>query len=294
MSFVARFERTLEGFVNTTFARLFRSEVKPVELRSALERELDTTAQVLSRDSTLAPNTFVVELSPSDHGRLAGYGETLSGDLAEAVTEHAQVENYTLPGRVQIDLRPADDLSTGRFRVTSKPVSSSSAPPAKAPVAERPTPSASWGPPPAGPSPAAAPPTPQPTPSPQPRPSPTPASPPPSSGYGHPSDPTVARPLTPWLDMNGTKHELVPPGILIGRGSEADLQVIDPGVSRRHAEIRVAFIGRRYTVTLHDLGSTNGTLVDGTRASFSTLAEGSAVTVGNTVLTIHIPSPARS
>ncbi|HEY8788753.1 MAG TPA: DUF3662 and FHA domain-containing protein [Actinopolymorphaceae bacterium] len=277
MSFVARFERTLEGFVNTTFARLFRSEVKPVELRSALERELDNTAQVLSRDSALAPNTFVVELSPSDHSRLAGYGETLSGDLAKAVEEHAQVENYTLPGRVQIDLRPADDLSTGRFRVTSKPVSGGPRPQApKPPVTPRPTPSASWGPPPTPPAPTPTPPTPKPAPSPT------------------PSDPTVARPLTPWLEVNGAKHELIPPGILIGRGSEADLQVIDPGVSRRHAEIRVAFIGRRYTVTLHDLGSTNGTLVDGTRASFSTLAEGSAVTVGNTVLTIHIPSPARS
>jgi len=287
VSFVARFERTLEGFVNTTFARLFRSEVKPVELRSALERELDNTAQVLSRDSALAPNTFVVELSPSDHNRLAGYGETLSGDLAKAVEEHAQVENYTLPGRVQIDLRPAEDLSTGRFRVTSKPVSSGSRPSAPNPPAEaRPTPSASWGPPPAQspPAPTPAPATPAPRPTPTPRPAPTPPT---------PSDPTVARPLTPWLEINGAKHELVPPGVLIGRGSEADLQVVDPGVSRRHAEIRVAFIGRRYTVTLHDLGSTNGTLVDGTRASFSTLAEGSAVTVGNTVLTIHIPSPAR-
>lgn len=284
MSFVARFERTLEGFVNTTFARIFRSEVKPVELRSALERELDNTAQVLSRNSALAPNTFVVELSPSDHSRLAGYGETLSGDLAKAVEEHAQVENYTLPGRVQIDLRPADDLSTGRFRVTSKPVSGGPVPPSsKPPVVERPTPSASWGPPPK--------PGPQPTPS---RPPPTPSSSPPARLPPMPPDPTVARPLTPWLEVNGAKHELVPPGVLIGRGSEADLQVIDPGVSRRHAEIRVAFIGRRYTVTLHDLGSTNGTLVDGTRASFSTLAEGSAVTVGNTVLTIHIPSPTRS
>lgn len=283
MSFVARFERTLEGFVNTTFARIFRSEVKPVELRSALERELDNTAQVLSRDSALAPNTFVVELSPSDHSRLAGYGETLSGDLAKAVEEHAQVENYTLPGRVQIDLKPADDLSTGRFRVTSKPVSGGARPTEpKPPVEQRPTPSASWGPPPAS---TPAPSTPAPTPAPAPRPAATATT---------PSDPTIARPLTPWLEVNGAKHELVPPGVLIGRGSEADLQVVDPGVSRRHAEIRVAFIGRRYTVTLHDLGSTNGTLVDGTRASFSTLAEGSAVTVGNTVLTIHIPSPARS
>lgn len=278
MSFVARFERTLEGFINTTFARIFRSEVKPVELRSALERELDNTAQVLSRDSALAPNTFVVELSQSDHSRLAGYGETLSGDLAKAVEEHAQVENYTLPGRVQIDLRPADDLSTGRFRVTSKPVSSGPRPaaplkpPPLPPPLVRPTPSASWGP------------LPAPTPEPAALRPPVPSRP----------DPTVARPLTPWLEVNGVKHELVPPGVLIGRGSEADLQVVDPGASRRHAEIRVAFIGRRYTVTLHDLGSTNGTLVDGTRASFSTLAEGSAVTVGNTVLTIHIPAPARS
>ena len=133
MSFVARFERTLEGFVNATFARLFRSEVKPVELRSALERELDNSAQVLSRDSALAPNSFVVELSTGDHGRLAGYGETLSGDLAKAVEAHAQVENYTLPGRVTIDLRPADDLSTGRFRVSSQPVSTGRPAPAPAP-----------------------------------------------------------------------------------------------------------------------------------------------------------------
>ncbi len=272
MSFVARFERTLEGFVNATFARLFRSEVKPVELRSALERELDNSAQVLSRDSALAPNSFVVELSTGDHGRLAGYGETLSGDLAKAVEAHAQVENYTLPGRVTIDLRPADDLSTGRFRVSSQPVSTGRPAPAPAPPQRQ-----------------------APVPTPQPRQAPAPSA---SWGVAEANAPTSAapvsaRPLTPWLEVNGAKHELNPPGVLIGRGSEADLQIVDPGVSRRHAEIRVAFIGRRYTVTLHDLGSTNGTLVDGTRASFSTLAEGSAVTVGNTVLTVHIPAPAR-
>ena len=293
MSFVARFERRLEGLVNATFARLFRSEVKPVEIRSALEHELDNNAQVLRRDSALAPNEFVVELSPTDHTRLAGYGTTLSDDLARAVVEHADVEHYLLPGAVEVDLRPADDLSTGRFRVSSRAVSSGSqrrsagapsappvpspsvpspglapAPPAFAPIQRR---TADWNPQLA---------------SPQPTPPATPPRPAPVAG-------SAARLQTPWLEVNGTKHELPPPGVLVGRGSDADLQIVDPGVSRRHAEIRVAFIGRRYTVTLHDLGSTNGTLVNGERVGFGTLAEGSTVTVGNSVLTVHIPSPPR-
>lgn len=274
MSFVARFERRLEGVVNATFARLFRSEVKPVEIRSALEHELDNNAQVLRRDSALAPNTFVVELSPSDHSRLAGYGTTLSDDLARAVVEHADVEHYLLPGAVDVDLRQADDLSTGRFRVSSRAVSTGAEQPPAAPPPVPAAPSAYVSTPPVRTS----------APSPAPAPAPSPPAPVASSPGRQP---------TPWLEVNGTRHELPPPGVLVGRGSDADLQIVDPGVSRRHAEIRVAFIGRRFTVTLHDLGSTNGTLVNGERVGFGTLAEGSTVTVGNTVLTVHIPSPPR-
>ena len=41
------------------------------------------------------------------------------------------------------------------------------------------------------------------------------------------------------LEVNGTRHPLQPPGLVIGRGSEADLRINDPGISRRHAQIRV-------------------------------------------------------
>jgi predicted component of type VI protein secretion system len=259
---ISRFERTLEGLVNNTFARLFRSEVKPVELRSALARELDNNAQVLSRTSSLAPNAFIVELSPSDHERLASYGTTLEDDLAQAVEDHANLEHYHLPGRARVRLEAADDLSTGRFRVRSRAESGRPAGGAE-PGRDAPRPDAvkrpGDGP---GPQPA--------------------------------SQPTVTFPaqsrVSPWLEVSGRTVDMPPPGLLIGRGTEADLQVNDPGVSRRHAEIRVAFIGRRFTVTLHDLGSTNGTSVGGQRTSFATLDDGSVITIGGTDITVRIPA----
>ena len=52
-----------------------------------------------------------------------------------------------------------------------------------------------------------------------------------------------------------------PPGIVIGRGNDADLRIDDPGVSRKHIEIRVEEpqdLGGQPRITVHDLGSTNG------------------------------------
>ena len=69
------------------------------------------------------------------------------------------------------------------------------------------------------------------------------------------------------LEVNGTRHPLQPPGLVVGRGTEADLRINDPGVSRRHVEFEVVRRRRRRGLRLevHDLGSTNGMLVDGHR-----------------------------
>ena len=55
----------------------------------------------------------------------------------------------------------------------------------------------------------------------------------------------------------------MPPGIVIGRGNDADLRITDPGVSRRHAEIRVddrrrAAPDQRARPRLHQRISVNG------------------------------------
>lgn len=91
------------------------------------------------------------------------------------------------------------------------------------------------------------------------------------------------------LEVNGTTHALHPPGVVVGRGTDADIRVNDPGVSRRHAEFGVS-ADRDGTVRIavRDLGSTNGVLVDGRKVTQSPLDDGSVVKVGNTTLTVRL------
>jgi hypothetical protein len=92
------------------------------------------------------------------------------------------------------------------------------------------------------------------------------------------------------LEVNGTRHPLQPPGLLIGRGSEADLRINDPGISRRHAQIRVNAAGRGLQIDIIDLDSTNGILVNGQRVHHAALQEGSRIEIGSTRMLIHAPA----
>jgi hypothetical protein len=230
MGMLQRFESRLEQVVSGAFAKAFRSAVQPVELAAALQREIDNSAQILSRNRRLVPNTFGDELSPVDFERLQPYSESLHAELTDLLREHAEEQHYVFAGPVSIEFAQGDDLVTGRFRVRSH---------ATARVE-------------------AAPPT------------------------GRSSRPAVAS-----IVVNGTTHPLAPPGLVVGRGSEADLRINDPGVSRRHAEFRVT--GRETPrVTVFDLGSTNGTLVDGRRVSETELFDGSTVRIGNTDIVVRL------
>ncbi len=111
-----------------------------------------------------------------------------------------------------------------------------------------------------------------------------------STPAGDPSDTQVRR-ATATLEVNGKRHPLLPPGIVIGRGNDADLRITDPGVSRRHAEIRVDDpdgTGSEPRVSVHDLGSTNGLSVNGKRTESAVLADGAQVRIGNTTLTLRL------
>jgi hypothetical protein len=98
------------------------------------------------------------------------------------------------------------------------------------------------------------------------------------------------------LEVNGTRHPLMAPGLVVGRGSEADLRINDPGVSRRHAEFLVTTRPEATTVPgegplrieVHDMGSTNGITVDGRKVSRAELREGSRVQIGHTSLVVHL------
>ncbi|KAA1420179.1 DUF2662 domain-containing protein [Nocardioides humilatus] len=97
------------------------------------------------------------------------------------------------------------------------------------------------------------------------------------------------------LEVNGTRHPLQPPGLVVGRGTDADLRINDPGISRRHAEFLVTAGSAAgapgegpLQIEVHDMGSTNGITVDGHRVSRAALGDGSRVQVGHTSLVVRL------
>ncbi|MCL3860788.1 DUF3662 and FHA domain-containing protein [Actinotalea sp. K2] len=221
MGVLDRFEKGVERVVSTAFAKAFRSEVKPVELASALRREVDDRAAVVGRERTVVPNEFVIELSEADHAQVESWGaEPLADELAANVTEHATHQRYAFVGPVTVQFEETSELETGRFLVRSATV----------------------------------------------------------RGAVAPATSTAASPRHPLVDIDGQRYLLTGPVTVIGRGSEADIIVDDPGISRRHLEIRVTPDG----VIASDLGSTNGTFVEGHQVPAATLLDGNTITIGRT------------
>ncbi|MBR24721.1 MAG: phosphopeptide-binding protein [Rubrivirga sp.] len=256
MGLLQKFEDSLDRVVNGAFAKAFKAEVQPVELAAALQRDVDDRASVLDRDRTVIPNVFHVELSDHDYKRLAVFKDALAAELATLVTTYAGEQHYTLLGEVRVTFGEDDELETGIFRVRSE---------AKAEVTSRagvveavdPAPPA-----PAAPS-SAAPAEPESTSSPDEQPAPQ------SGGQ-------------PRLEVGGQAYPLVRAITLMGRGTDADIRVEDPGVSREHCEIVVG-----NPAIIRDLKSTNGTFVDGNRIDECALTEGSIVKLGGTAFTFR-------
>ena len=104
---------------------------------------------------------------------------------------------------------------------------------------------------------------------------------------------TEVRRARAFLEVNGTRHPLQPPGLVVGRGTEADLRINDPGVSRRHVEFTVdESPDQGVRISVQDLGSTNGMLVDGHRIASTGLHDGSEVRIGRTTLTVRVEESA--
>ncbi|GAA0663267.1 antibiotic biosynthesis regulator FhaA [Kitasatospora atroaurantiaca] len=281
MGVLKKFEQRLEGLVNGTFAKVFKSEVQPVEIAGALQRECDNNATIWNRDRTVVPNDFIVELSPHDYERLSPYSGQLGTELAGMVREYAEAQRYSFMGPLQVNLEQADDLDTGLYRVRSRtlaaeePQRPAAPPPAQAGYGRPPTspaPGAPWqqqgagpyGAPPPPPAPPAVPPTP-PAAGGNVRPFP---------GAGH-SGAATRR----WIEVNGTRHQITGNACVLGRSTEADVRIDDPGVSRKHAEIRPGT-----PAMVLDLGSTNGIVVDGQHTQRATLRDGSRIVLGSTTI----------
>jgi hypothetical protein len=238
-----RFERRLEGMVEGAFARTFKSELEPVEVASAVQREMDDRAAIVAQGRTLVPNDFVVEISGADYDRLAVYADNLGVELATLAREYAREQGYSFVGPVRMRFQGVPELTTGTFRIRSGVIRGTTVEGGeiRRPVSDLPQEQGAFTGRPrllvSGPDPA--------------------------------SDGSVQR-----------TYDLAGPVTMLGRGTDCDLRLVDPGVSRHHAELRV----EDDEVVLVDLGSTNGTFVNGQPVRRVVLSDGTRVTLGRTTL----------
>ena len=226
MGLLERFEDSLDRMVNGAFARAFKAEVQPVEIASALQREISDRAAVIDRNRTVIPNVFHVELSQHDYARLSVFKDALQTELATLVRDYGAEQRYTLLGPVQVTLAQDDELETGIFRVRSE---------ARAEVSSQP-----------------------------------------HGRAGEPASPDVDV-RQPRLEVGGTAYPLVRAITRLGRGSDTDIRIEDPGASRNHCEI---VLGQ--PVIIRDLSSTNGTFVNGERVSQIEISNGTVIMIGST------------
>ncbi|MFF8097857.1 FhaA domain-containing protein [Streptomyces sp. NPDC016675] len=115
-----RIEQRFESLINGTFAKVFKSAVQPMEFIGALRRECDVNARIWNRDSTIAPNGFIVELSPGDHELYGACLVMIGEDLVQRLREYAEQQNYTFVGPLKVQLQRSESLRAGQFRVRSR------------------------------------------------------------------------------------------------------------------------------------------------------------------------------
>lgn len=296
MGLFDRLEAGIERAVQGTFAKHLRSAVHPVEIASTIRRAMDDRA-VSSSGRAIVPNVFTIELSPGDYDRLHPDLANVEMDLVAAAEEHCDGQRYQPAGPIDILFEEHDDLETGVFRIrpskASRPRATGNTG-SERPL-HRPNVPDAGGPPPAHVAPRAAV-------------SPTPPAPPaparakaerarPASDeeatarHPAPPAPAAARRVNPadrpWLDVDGERYPLMGAITILGRDDVADIILDDPGISRRHSELRVTTDGPRFVSTIRDLGSTNGTFVNGERITSEHLEDGDRITVGRTSITFR-------
>ena len=248
MSMLRSIESKLESLFEGVFGRAFRTNVQPVELARKLIKEMDDHRNV-SVSRVYVPNEYTVYLAPSDREQFSSYEDQLKDELADYLAEHARRENYVLLSAPKVQLETDDDLEIGVFGIATRMVQTG--PKAGDEPEGQVEPNATM--------------VYKPTAAPQ------------ATEAASPVDLGIEKEIAV-LTWDGERHEIAKRRVVLGRSKDADLQVSDPNVSRRHAELRQ----EGATYWLIDLDSTNGVEVRGKRVKRLKLEDGTRFTIGST------------
>jgi hypothetical protein len=224
MSVLKNIEEKIAGLVEGTFGRVFRSEVRPVELARKLAKEMDEHRTV-SVSRTYVPNEYVIWLSARDRERYAGMERSVADELSSYLLEHARRERLALVSKPVITFQTDDGLSLGEFGIQTRLVEAERESDAARQadhghtmvysVADRS-----------------------------------------QQALSEVRPDTRDRAI---LVAEGKRQVIGARGAVIGRSRECDIVLGDSNVSRRHAELRPGANGW----LVQDLGSTNGVRVNG-------------------------------
>jgi hypothetical protein len=251
MSVLRSLEEKIAGLVEGTFSRAFRSEVRPVEIARKLAREMEEHKS-FSVSRTYVPNEYHVFLSPRDRERFADYEAALAAELAGYLLEYARRERLAMLSRPVIEFETDERLGLGEFGIQTRVVQPLEEPEQAAANEE--------------------------------------------SGrtmiYSTPD--RVAEPLEERARMRQEKALLLvdgkrlvvgPAGATIGRSRQCDVVLTDPNVSRQHAEVRPR--GGAWVLT--DLGSTNGSILNGRRIDAPQVVKaGDEIEIGTSLITFEL------
>jgi Protein of unknown function (DUF3662)/Inner membrane component of T3SS, cytoplasmic domain len=264
---LAAIERFFERLFERPSARLFRARLQPVQLQRRIERAMEAE-RLSSADRTLAPNRFAVHLNPADLEAFGDMTGSLATELADGALVFARTRRYTLVDRPRVDLLADTTVERTDIRVIARFVD---------PIAGRDrrdvAPDTEGS-------------------------DPTDAAEDDAHARRHsaaaPTDTmvfTIPRPSSPAARLrvipgDGEEHlcDFDGSSLTVGRAADNDLVLADGRVSRHHARIT----GRRGTLVYTDLGSTNGSRVNGAPVSELVLGAGDRIELGDTTLIVEV------
>jgi Protein of unknown function (DUF3662)/FHA domain len=252
MNALKTLENMIAGLVEGTFGRLFKAEVRPMELARKLAREMDEH-RTASVSRVYVPNEYSVWLSPKDRSRYEGVEHEVIDELCAYLLEHARADDLALASRPRIKFYTDERLQLGEFGIEARLVKPDEDapegddrvphPPLHAPRARQSVPRGTVAVE--------------------------------DSGEGEGGNTMIsssARRVRDAVERSGGRRRpkallvvsgrrlLVPPnGAAIGRSRDCDIVLEDSSISRRHAELRPGPGGW----TIEDLGSTNGVRLNG-------------------------------
>jgi hypothetical protein len=250
---LAAIERFFERLFERPSARLFRTRLQPVQLQRRIERAMEAE-RLAASDRTLVPNRFTVRLHPTDLEAFSEMETTLAAELADAALLFARAHHYTLVDRPRVELVADDSVVRADIRVDARfadPIGGRTAGTVDPLPSDEPILAID-----------------------------------PSSTMVF----TIPRPAVPLARIKVTDPfgvvwtVPVGSGVRIGRATDNDLVLRDERVSRHHA----AVVPRRGTFVFTDLGSTNGSVVNGVRVTEVVLGDADAIRIGDCTLEVEV------